>query len=73
MVPVRIGGKIRPPVKIKDAKPVYPAIAKTANVSGSVTVEATIGPDGKVREYQPTLLNGVPVAVVIVVTVNFTR
>ena len=62
---------------------------------GVVTIEATIGPDGKVIdakvvrsvplldqaaldavrqwEYTPTLLNGVPVPVVVTVTINFTR
>ena len=95
IAPLRIGGKIQPPKKIKDVPPVYPAIAQSARVSGAVTIEATIGPDGKVTdakvvrsvplfdqaaldavrqwEYLPTLLNGVPVPVVVTVTVNFTR
>ena len=45
---VRVGGKIKAPTKIKDVKPVYPAMAKSARVAGPVTIEATIGPDGKV-------------------------
>jgi protein TonB len=45
---VRVGGPISPPTKIKNVTPVYPAIAKSARVSGTVTIEATIGPDGKV-------------------------
>ena len=45
---VRIGGQIKAPTKIKDVKPVYPAIAQSARVAGAVTIEATIGPDGKV-------------------------
>ena len=45
---VRPGGRIMPPKKIKDVPPVYPAIAQSARVSGAVTIEATIGPDGKV-------------------------
>jgi TonB family protein len=95
IAPLRIGGQIQPPKKIKDVPPVYPAIAQTARVSGAVMIEATIGPDGKVTdakvvrsvplldqaaldavrqwEYLPTLLNGVPVPVVVTVTVNFTR
>jgi TonB family protein len=90
---VRVGGQIKPPTKIKDVQPVYPAIAKSARVSGAVTIEAMIGPDGKVMnatvvrsiplldqaaldavqqwEYTPTLLNGVPVPVVVNVTINF--
>jgi TonB family protein len=47
---VRVGGRIKTPTKIKDVKPVYPAIAQSARVSGVVTIEATIGPDGKVIE-----------------------
>jgi TonB family protein len=95
IAPLRIGGQIRAPRKIKDAKPVYPAIARSAGVAGAVTIEATIGPDGKVIdakvvrsiplldqaaldavrqwEYTPTLLNGVPVPVLVTVTINFTR
>ena len=45
---VRVGGRIKPPTKIRDVKPVYPAIAQSAHVAGVVTIEATIGPDGKV-------------------------
>jgi TonB family protein len=45
---IRVGGKIRPPTKIKDVKPVYPAIAQSARISGVVIIEATIGADGKV-------------------------
>ena len=91
---VRIGGRIKPPTKVKDVQPVYPAIARSARVAGVVTIEATIGPDGKVIdatvvrsiplldqaaldavqqwEYTPTLLNGVPVPVLVTVTINFT-
>jgi TonB family protein len=50
MAPVRIGGQIKAPTKIKDVKPVYPAIAQSARVAGAVTIEATIGPDGKVAD-----------------------
>ena len=92
---VRVGGQIKPPTKLKDVQPVYPAIARSARVAGAVIIEATIGPDGKVIdatvvrsiplldqaaldavqqwEYTPTLLNGVPVPVLVTVTINFTR
>ena len=95
VAPLRVGGQIRQPTKIKDVKPVYPAIAQSARVSGVVMIEATIGEDGKVTdakvvrsipvldqaaldavrqwEYTPTLLNGVPVPVVVTVTINFAR
>jgi TonB family protein len=45
---VRVGGQIKTPTKIKDVPPVYPAIARSARVAGTVTIEATIGADGKV-------------------------
>jgi TonB family protein len=95
MMAVRPGGRIMEPKKIKDVQPVYPAIAQSARVSGTVTIEATIGSDGKVVdakvvrsiplldqaaldavrqwEYLPTMLNGVPVPVLVTVTINFTR
>jgi TonB family protein len=55
---VHVGGKVKPPVKIKDVPPVYPAIAKTAKVSGVVVIEATIGADGKVADTK--VLRSVP-------------
>ncbi|RPJ84760.1 MAG: energy transducer TonB, partial [Acidobacteria bacterium] len=92
--PVRVGGNIKPPQKVKDVKPIYPAIAQSARVQGVVIIEATIGPNGRVQdarvlrsiplldqaaldavkqwEFTPTLLNGVPVPVIMTVTVNFT-
>ncbi len=92
---IRVGGQMRPPVRIKDVAPIYPAIAQSARVQGDVVIEATIDDDGKVAdarvvksvplldqaaldavrqwEYRPSLLNGVPTAVVMTVTVRFTR
>jgi protein TonB len=46
--PIRVGGAIKPPVKTKDLKPVYPPQARSARVQGVVIVEATVGTDGKV-------------------------
>src|SRR5215813_9800519 len=48
--PVRVGGNIKPPTKVRDVKPVYPSIAQSARVQGIVIIEATIGPDGRVQE-----------------------
>jgi TonB family protein len=92
---VRVGGQLRPPVRIKDVAPVYPPLAVSARVQGDVVIEATIDEEGKVAEahvvksvplldqaaldavrqweYRPSLLNGVPTAVITVVTVRFTR
>lgn len=92
--PLRVGGNIREPRKVRHVSPVYPEPARAAGISGVVILEATIDPEGvpvglkilrsipdldqaainAVRQwrYQPPLLNGVPVAVVMTVTVNFT-
>jgi TonB family protein len=91
--PVRVGGNIKPPVKIRDARPVYPDVALNARVAGIVILEVNIGTDGVVTDarvlrgvpmlndaaldavkqwqYEQTLLNGVPVPVIMTVTVNF--
>ena len=91
--PLRVGGVIKRPTKVRDVLPTYPSLARAAHVEGIVIIEATIGPDGKVQdarvlrpnplldaaaldavrrwEYTPTLLNGIPVAVVMTVTVDF--
>jgi TonB family protein len=47
---VRVGGAVRSPAKLKDVPPVYPAMAKSARIGGTVHIEATIGPDGKVAD-----------------------
>jgi len=46
--PVRVGGQIKPPTKVKDVTPVYPAIARSARVAGAVVIAATIDEEGKV-------------------------
>jgi protein TonB len=91
--PLRVGGEIREPKKLKHVAPAYPDIARQARAQGIVILECTIGADGTVQEvkvlrgvplldqsaiaavkqwvYTPTLLNGVPVPVVMTVTVNF--
>jgi TonB family protein len=47
---VRVGGAIPNQTKTKNVPPVYPAVAKSARIGGTVQVEATIGPDGKVAD-----------------------
>ena len=56
--PVRPGGDIREPVKVKHVPPVYPQIAIAARISGRVVIDAVIGVDGVVREAR--VLSGVP-------------
>lgn len=47
---VRAGGDIKPPLKIRDAIPVYPALARSARVEGLVIIEATIAPSGRIQD-----------------------
>jgi protein TonB len=92
--PVRVGGNIKPPTKIRDARPLYPEDAMRARVQGVVILETLIDEFGTVREakvlrsipmldqaatdavmqweFTPTQMNGVPVPVIMTVTVNFT-
>jgi periplasmic protein TonB len=91
--PLRPGGDIREPVKVKHVPPVYPQIAINARIDGRVVIDAVIGTDGLVRDarvlsgvpllnqaaldavrqwrYTPTMLNNVPVQVIMTVTVQF--
>ena len=48
--PLRVGGTIKAPSKIKDVRPVYPPIAREAGVAGVVIIEVRIGTDGRVEE-----------------------
>ena len=56
--PVRVGPKMQPPRKIKDVKPIYPDGALPSRSQGAVVIEATIGPDGKVKEVK--VIHSVP-------------
>jgi protein TonB len=56
--PLRVGGAIKPPTKIKDVRPAYPQQAVAARIQGVVVIEATIGPDGKVQNTK--VLRSVP-------------
>jgi protein TonB len=91
--PLRVGGDIREPRKVKHVAPEYPDLAMKARVTGIVIVEALIGPDGRVGSatvlrgvplldeaalnavrqwvYTPTLLNGIPVPVIMTITLRF--
>jgi protein TonB len=91
--PIRVGGDIKEPIRLKTVAPVYPDVARAAGISGVVIIEAVIDPQGRVSDarvlrsiplldeaaldavrqwtFTPTLLNGVPVSVVMTVTVSF--
>ena len=92
--PVRVGGNVTAPERVRYVPPVYPGEAVSARVSGIVILEAVVGTGGDVSDakvlksiplldeaaldavrqwrYTPTTLNGVPVPVIMTVTVNFT-
>jgi protein TonB len=46
--PMKVGGEIRPPRKIRDVAPQYPVVAQQARIEGTVVLEAVIGTDGRV-------------------------
>jgi protein TonB len=91
--PVRVGGQIKEPKKIRDVAPAYPDAALQTGVQGVVILECLISPQGKVTDvkvlrgvpllseaaveaarqwlYTPTLRDGVPVPVIMTVTVRF--
>jgi protein TonB len=52
--PSPIGGRIVPPVKLRDAKPEFPDTRHGTKVSALVTLAARIGVDGSVEDVQPT-------------------
>src|SRR2546427_1186514 len=50
LAPVRVGGNIPVPTKVRDVKPAYPADAQGSGVQGIVIIEATIDPAGRVSD-----------------------
>jgi protein TonB len=59
--PVRIGGKVEEANLIRKVTPVYPPLAKSARVQGTVEFTAIIGKDGTIRELK--LIRGHPLLV----------
>ena len=59
--PAPIGGDVKPAKLIKSVPPVYPEIARTQHLSGSVQIDALINADGNVGIMKvlsgPTLLH----------------
>ena len=56
--PVRVGGDIQAPARVSYAPPVYPPIAITARVEGTVVLEATIDESGAVNNLR--VLESIP-------------
>jgi TonB family protein len=91
--PLRVGGDLKEPKRIKYVEPIYPPGALAARAEGYVVLEAVVGPDGRVHSakvlkghplfdaaamdavlhwaYTPTTVSGVPVSVIMDVTVMF--
>ena len=91
--PLRVGGGISEPRKIRNVDPTYPSVARAARIQGVVVIECVVGTDGRVTDtkvvqgqalldgaalkavqqwrYTPTLYQGMPVPVILTVTVTF--
>ena len=50
--PSSTGGRVRPPHKIKDVKPIYPMSLRASQTEGKVLLKATLDVDGTVRDVQ---------------------
>ncbi len=61
LAPVRIGGAVQASKIINQARPEYPPLAKSARVSGVVTLQATISREGTIRNLQ--VVSGHPLLV----------
>lgn len=58
VMPLRVGGNVAPPTKIRDVKPEYPMEARAAGISGLVIIETVIDTTGVVRDAR--VLKSVP-------------
>jgi TonB family protein len=59
--PLRVGGNVAAQNLINQPPPVYPPLAKTARVQGTVKFEATVGKDGTIQNLH--LISGPPLLV----------
>jgi TonB family protein len=46
--PLRVGGDVKAPIKVKSVPPVYPELARKARIQGVVIIEAVIDREGNV-------------------------
>lgn len=58
-VPVRVGGRVRPPRPILQAKPEYPPLARQARIQGQVQIDAVLDEQGNVIEMK--IVSGPPI------------
>ena len=56
--PIRVGGDVKPPTKVKHVPPVYPTMASLLWVQGIVILEAVIDTQGAVSNVQ--VLRSIP-------------
>jgi len=56
--PIRVGGEITEPRKLKHVDPVYPDIAVRANIHGTVVLECMVSPQGGVMTVK--IVRGIP-------------
>jgi protein TonB len=65
---IRVGGQVQQAKMLRMVQPVYPPIAKTAHISGTVMLHAIISKDGNVEQLEyisgPPLLMGAAMAAV---------
>jgi TonB family protein len=57
--PVRVGGVVRPPLKVVHVAPVYPPLALAARVQGTVVLDCVIDEQGRVASV--SILRSLPV------------
>jgi beta-lactamase regulating signal transducer with metallopeptidase domain len=50
---LRVGGNLRPPHKLKDVRPIYPAELRGTGTTSEVILDAVIGLDGFIKDIQP--------------------
>ncbi|HXW16856.1 MAG TPA: energy transducer TonB [Candidatus Acidoferrales bacterium] len=55
---IRVGGNVQAAKMVRQVQPIYPQIAKTAHVSGTIILHAVISKDGSVQEL--TYISGPP-------------
>jgi protein TonB len=57
--PIRVGGVIKEPALVHRVEPVYPGVAISANIQGTVILEAVVDEDGRVESLK--VLRSVPI------------